>query len=821
MSELIANLEYVYDVVDEREFKPTADWPDSCFAYVPAAAKGPDGKKSLRKFPYKWPNGTISWPNVRNALARLKQAKIPAADKTRIRKLMQRLLKKQNPDYKPTEDATDEELLEQVELILMEPMHPDFRKIFDRFMKQYCDGSTSAKRPKGGPCKVGKNYYYAWLNKHRYKDDQPIAPQNKDREGPATAGVCQCGYVDTNPTEIPEKCPACEGDVEILPIFEFDPDCACVDPTQEDQDHVMKTMESFLEKKGSGDMHMHFLKILQNYQRYWGKVIGRNKFVQWLKKLKLDPTKAYAVQTQYECLEGACQVVKEAFRWLDEDPGLIQFYMEDEEAKYYKCLALTANVSMNDNDYEDEKQLNRAAWTLGWRPLNLNHDQDTTLAFPANRVDLSAYEDRGVECVIRVHNDREDVQDKIDDGDIAHVSIEGKPRGRQATGKGTAPKNYNFTALGLLETGESLPGDPVTYLEPLFVNESMGHSLVESLREEEHMDEESIQEATSVRLPVEGCGQCRFFEDLTNRTMKEPAAEGDIETDAFVTTTSGGVGPGVGVCLLLNRAAHKTSLVRKSDPACRDAQARDTPTDVTDPDSGTVDRTSEAIDPDRELELLADRTRLQDKNLELVKDLDRMTVELTKAREQLDAAQDKVAKLEKKASGHGKESSKLQQALDDARADRDKAKDKVRDLEVTVERRDEDIKAAKEELDRVEKQLEDHKVKLARVKEDLFSTREKRDELLETLASLKQELTNRTLEKTRIQEELADTSEELAERTREVSNAAQMRADQAKRMVALEKEIQELRTYKSTAESQLTDLNRRLKQAMRKTVIKI
>jgi hypothetical protein len=55
------------------EFNPTADWPDSCFAYVPPSAQGSEGNKSERKLPYRWPDGRIDLDHLRNALARWSQ----------------------------------------------------------------------------------------------------------------------------------------------------------------------------------------------------------------------------------------------------------------------------------------------------------------------------------------------------------------------------------------------------------------------------------------------------------------------------------------------------------------------------------------------------------------------------------------------------------------------------------------------------------------------------------------------------------------------------------------------------------------------------
>jgi hypothetical protein len=94
---------------NEAEWNPSADWPDSCYAYVPESAKGADGKKSDRKIPYKWPDGTIGPLNIiRNALARLAQEKtdIPDDEKARITKMLQGILKKANPDYTPSTDST-------------------------------------------------------------------------------------------------------------------------------------------------------------------------------------------------------------------------------------------------------------------------------------------------------------------------------------------------------------------------------------------------------------------------------------------------------------------------------------------------------------------------------------------------------------------------------------------------------------------------------------------------------------------------------------------------------------------------------------------
>jgi hypothetical protein len=80
-----------------------ASFPDECFFWVPEEAKGPDGKKSLRKLPYKFPNGTISWDNVYAAIRYLPKTEgIPPAEIDKIRKRIEAMLKEHNPDYKPS-----------------------------------------------------------------------------------------------------------------------------------------------------------------------------------------------------------------------------------------------------------------------------------------------------------------------------------------------------------------------------------------------------------------------------------------------------------------------------------------------------------------------------------------------------------------------------------------------------------------------------------------------------------------------------------------------------------------------------------------------
>ena len=170
---------------------------------------------------------------------------------------------------------------------------------------------------------------------------------------------------------------------------------------------------------------------------------------------EIDPAKPYNPQVQFT----------ESFSWVE---PLITYYKQDNEAKYYLVRALTANISMNNNDYSDWTQMQQAAGTLSWRPVNLNHNHNKFLPFPRTRVDFTRAEDLSVEATLRVDNADKWLQDMLDKKQILHPSIEGRA---------TPDGNYQFTAMALLEAGVELPGDPLTEILPLMFNESVGKQI--------------------------------------------------------------------------------------------------------------------------------------------------------------------------------------------------------------------------------------------------------------------------------------------------------------------------------------------------------
>ena len=197
-------------------------------------------------------------------------------------------------------------------------------------------------------------------------------------------------------------------------------------------------------------MHPDFERIFNLFLKRYGS-IAEKKFTEFIRKNELDTLKPYNPSVQF----------KESFEWVE---PLIQSYTSDQEAKYYLVRALTANISLNNNDYSDFSKMAMASSSLSWRPVNINHDHNKWLPYPRTRVDFSNANELSIEATLRIDNRDAWLQKLMDTGRIVHPSIEGRP----------APDGgYHFTGMALLEKGVELPGDPLTEILPLAFNESI------------------------------------------------------------------------------------------------------------------------------------------------------------------------------------------------------------------------------------------------------------------------------------------------------------------------------------------------------------
>jgi hypothetical protein len=201
-------------------------------------------------------------------------------------------------------------------------------------------------------------------------------------------------------------------------------------------------------------VHPDFQRIIGLFLKRYGKE-GVAKFAEFVQKNSLNISRMYNPKSQFH----------ESFEWVE---SLITPYKQDGEAKYWLVRALTANISMNNNDYGPYDRLENATPSMNYRPVNINHDHNQWLPYPRTRIDFAKADDFSVECTLRVDNRDRKLQEMLENGEIKHPSIEGRP---------DPWGGYHFTGLALLTAGQELPGDPLTEILPLVFNESVGKSL--------------------------------------------------------------------------------------------------------------------------------------------------------------------------------------------------------------------------------------------------------------------------------------------------------------------------------------------------------
>lgn len=205
-------------------------------------------------------------------------------------------------------------------------------------------------------------------------------------------------------------------------------------------------------------IHPDFQRILVTFISHFRDGTGLERFSQFITNNALDIARKYHPFNQFN----------ESFQWVK---PLIQHYKSDKDAKYYLIRALTANLSMNENDYSDYQRLVRAAPSMKFKPCNYNHDPERWIAYPRTRVDMVGMEDLAMELTLRVDNRDHYLQMQIDhdpsvprDEWINHPSIQGYEN---------VAGEIEYLGLALLERGYQLPGDPLTEIVPLILNEGI------------------------------------------------------------------------------------------------------------------------------------------------------------------------------------------------------------------------------------------------------------------------------------------------------------------------------------------------------------
>jgi hypothetical protein len=158
--------------------------------------------------------------------------------------------------------------------------------------------------------------------------------------------------------------------------------------------------------------------------------------------------------------------LKESFSWAPEE--YIRFLIQTEAGSIYRVRAIhvtdinapESTLTRNGVEFTEE-ELKAAARSLGYRPLDLNHEPPI-LDFPANRVIDAEFEDATVEALIAVRDTG--VMSMIEAKKITAVSIMAQYRWADVLCDPEKcwlrPTGIIFTGLGLLTPGVQ-PGDPL------------------------------------------------------------------------------------------------------------------------------------------------------------------------------------------------------------------------------------------------------------------------------------------------------------------------------------------------------------------------
>ncbi len=261
----------------------------------------------------------------------------------------------------------------------------------------------------------------------------------------------------------------------------------------------------------SGSFHPTFLRVLRLFTQRYGDDVGREKFDSFVSKNGLNVGKNYHPNAQFN------EALNEAYGWVG---PFIQVMKEDKKAKWYAINALHAIVSLNNNDYTDIENMEDAAPTMNYRPLNYNHDHERWIPYPRTRVEYAKAEDMCIETIVRVDNRDAYLQKQLDHDPsipeeewINHPSIEGRPL------IGGKTEGYHFTAMALLEKGYQLPGNPLSEITPILFEGVQGGEVClivdgervclecdESLKEGQNMKELNIDEINQGGAKCPNCG---------------------------------------------------------------------------------------------------------------------------------------------------------------------------------------------------------------------------------------------------------------------------------------------------------------------------
>ena len=577
--------------------------------------------------------------------------------------------------------------------------------------------------------------------------------------------------------------------------------------------------------RGKEARHEDFERIFQNFARFFPEE-GLQLYMDFLDQNGLDETKPYSRD----------QLLKESFDWAKPS---IPYWRHDEEAKYYPVRLLSMGVSMNENDYSNEQDSAFAASNLAWRPLNLDHRHELRLPFPGNRVEVGRVSEEGntIEAVIRVANDAkapdtdESVQELIEQSRIFHPSIEAYPicGSREEGGRNVPTCGFYIDEVALLRKSNELPGDPLSRVFPLPLNESLSRSLVESLSHghskviedvfrgkigEKQKNTEEKMKMSEKTIPKEAFGDASFPDSCF--AYVPPEARGENGQKSLRKMPYKNADGSVSIRHVRNALARLDQT--EGIPADEKERIRTMLQNILKKDNPDY-QPPESLDKDAEnaklqADLAAEKKSHADDNevrSAEIKELTRKTIEL----------QEKLAKTERVEG----ENTSLKAQITEGATKRAELEKAIKERDAAIERLNETAKVLKECKDELERTVDTYKKTVVEKDEKIKSTALDLKESRIREAAAKQESLEETKQRATIQEENGNLRDEIASTMRKYSDLTQTRAKEAKRLqqsetdnAALKEAIESQNTKYEKARKRLFQLAEYLKREHNETV---
>lgn len=525
--------------------------------------------------------------------------------------------------------------------------------------------------------------------------------------------------------------------------------------------------------------HEDFQRILNNFVKFFEED-GFEMYIDFLTLNHLNDLVSYRDN-----------LIQESFEWTDE---YIKYWRMDENAKYYRTRLITANVSMNENDYTNPADMRYASSNLAWRPLNLDHNHGLRLRFPDNRIEIGKMSEKGdcIEAVIRVANDAramdtgELIQELIKQRIIVHPSIEANPMcsvSYEADGRKVPICGYRIEETALLRVGKSLPGDPLSRIYNMPLNEALSKRLLESIQQKD-TNSTSEEESMSERQAD--------FREVPDR-MKCPNC-GEVQVDITGTL------PEDLTCPVCGKPGLTT--VGLDSGAGAKAQRRS----IEDMNMSNIEAPCKAEIDALNLEIASLRTRHE---ADVVK-MEQAHNAIVDQKDRTITGQSKeIATALREKSDAELENTEMRERVGDVTSElaslQAKHKTMVKDL--TSERDDFKARWNQEKFDHneVTKTVASLRENTANWRGKFEDANEKRNKILAEKAKAEQLALTEVKERARYQNESADLREQIADVTESYSKLSRQRVGDSKRILELQDEASTLREQITELESQISD----------------